>query len=55
MLSPLRGEKGGFVLATPTYGKGGEGNNGEASTIASGKLAVPAVLWKIIVVLPVIG
>ena len=36
-----------------TYGKGGDGDNGKSSSIANGKLTVPAVLWKIIVVLPV--
>lgn len=34
-------------------GKGGEGDNGKASSLASGKLSVPASLWKVIVVLPV--
>ncbi len=29
------------------------GDNGKASSIASGKLTVPAALWKVIVVLPV--
>jgi endonuclease G len=41
-----------YIIAG-TYGKGGEGDNGKATSIASGKLAVPAALWKVIVVLPV--
>lgn len=34
-------------------GKGGEGDNGKASSLANGKLSVPASLWKVIGVLPV--
>ncbi|AUD07517.1 DNA/RNA non-specific endonuclease [Spirosoma pollinicola] len=41
-----------YIIAG-TAGKGGEGDNGKASSIASGKLSVPAALWKVIVVLPV--
>ncbi|GAB3959140.1 hypothetical protein GCM10028805_54690 [Spirosoma harenae] len=41
-----------YIIAG-TYGKGGEGDNGKANAIASGKLTVPAALWKVIVVLPV--
>lgn len=41
-----------YIIAG-TAGKGGEGDNGKASSIASGKLMVPAALWKVIVVLPV--
>ena len=33
------------------YGKGGEGENGYATTIADGYITVPASIWKIIVVL----
>lgn len=32
------------------YGQGGSGSNGSASTIAGGKITVPARLWKVIVV-----
>lgn len=41
-----------YIIAG-TYGKGGEGDNGKATSIANGKLAVPSALWKVIVVLPV--
>ncbi|GAB4000111.1 DNA/RNA non-specific endonuclease [Spirosoma daeguense] len=41
-----------YIIAG-TAGKGGEGDNGKATTLASGKLSVPATLWKVIVVLPV--
>lgn len=36
-----------------TSGKGGEGDNGRASSVASGKITVPAALWKVVVILPV--
>ncbi|TGE21639.1 DNA/RNA non-specific endonuclease [Hymenobacter aquaticus] len=35
-----------------SYGSGGTGLNGYATTIAGGKIAVPARCWKVIVVLP---
>lgn len=35
------------------YGQGGEGSNGTANTIASGKINVPSHCWKIAVILPV--
>ncbi|MCK8493120.1 DNA/RNA non-specific endonuclease [Spirosoma sp. RP8] len=41
-----------YIIAG-TAGKGGEGDNGKASSIAGGKLSVPAALWKVIVILPV--
>ena len=34
------------------YGNGGTGLNGYATTIASGKVAVPAKTWKVIMILP---
>ncbi len=34
------------------YGLGGTGNNGFANTISNGKVAVPAITWKAILVLP---
>ncbi|MBO0951404.1 DNA/RNA non-specific endonuclease [Fibrella forsythiae] len=41
-----------YIIAGST-GQGGTGNNGAATTLAGGKLTVPAALWKVIVVLPV--
>lgn len=41
-----------YVIAGAS-GMGGTGSAGDATTIANGKLTVPATLWKIIVVLPV--
>lgn len=41
-----------YVIAG-VWGRGGNGDNGAVQTLASGRLTVPAVLWKIIVVLPV--
>ena len=35
-----------------SYGKGGTGVNGYATTIAAGKVTVPANCWKVVVVLP---
>jgi endonuclease G len=40
-----------YIIAG-TAGKGGEGDNGKITSLASGKLTVPAALWKVIVVLP---
>src|SRR5664280_1689448 len=34
------------------YGAGGTGLNGYATTIAGGKVTVPAKVWKVIMVLP---
>lgn len=34
------------------YGTGGTGTNGQAQTIAQGKVVVPAQIWKVLVVLP---
>lgn len=35
-----------------SYGSGGVGNNGSASTIAAGKIAVPSNVWKVAVIIP---
>ena len=40
-----------YIIAG-SYGKGGTGTNGLVQTLADGKLTVPAVLWKVIIVLP---
>jgi endonuclease G len=36
-----------------SYGKGGSGSNGSATTIDEGRVTVPAYCWKVVVVLPV--
>ena len=35
-----------------SYGRGGTGKNGPASTIAQGRVSVPARIWKVVVFLP---
>lgn len=35
-----------------TYGVGGTGSNGYATTINSGKVTVPASIWKVVILLP---
>lgn len=35
-----------------TYGSGGTGSSGYATTINSGKITVPASIWKVVVLLP---
>lgn len=40
-----------YILAGAT-GTGGTGQNGHATSLANGKLTVPAILWKILVVIP---
>ncbi|WP_139925439.1 DNA/RNA non-specific endonuclease [Hymenobacter sp. DG01] len=35
-----------------SYGKGGTGSNGYATTLDAGRVTVPAQVWKVIVVLP---
>jgi endonuclease G len=35
-----------------SYGSGGTGSNGYATTISSGKIAVPNRIWKVLVILP---
>ncbi|QKZ12322.1 DNA/RNA non-specific endonuclease [Spirosoma sp. KUDC1026] len=47
----INGGNEAYVIAG-TYGTGGTGSNGYATTLANGRLTVPASLWKIIVVLP---
>jgi len=41
-----------LYIVMGSYGTGGTGNNGTATTIAGGKVAVPNRIWKVIVVLP---
>ena len=40
-----------YIIAG-SYGSGGTGSNGYATTIASGKITVPSNCWKVLVVLP---
>ncbi|WP_185731235.1 DNA/RNA non-specific endonuclease [Larkinella rosea] len=49
----LIGDGNETYIIAGTFGKGGTGDNGTASTIAGGKVTVPAAMWKVIVVLPV--
>ncbi|RYF64935.1 MAG: DNA/RNA non-specific endonuclease, partial [Cytophagaceae bacterium] len=39
-------------LVAGTGGSGGTGEQGEAKTIADGKITVPAAMWKVLLVLP---
>lgn len=39
-------------IITGAYGIGGSGNNGEATTLADGKVTVPARVWKVVLLLP---
>jgi len=41
-----------YIIAG-SYGKGGTGSNGTATTIDQGRVTVPSNCWKVIVVLPV--
>ena len=40
-----------YIIAG-SYGSGGTGTNGYATTISSGRIAVPSNCWKVLVVLP---
>lgn len=41
-----------LYIVMGSYGLGGTGNNGAANTLSGGKVAVPAITWKVILVLP---
>ncbi|MGI4833512.1 MAG: DNA/RNA non-specific endonuclease [Janthinobacterium lividum] len=45
-----RGQEAYVVMGS--YGRGGTGKNGPASTIDQGRVSVPARLWKVVVFLP---
>ena len=45
-----KGQEAYVVMGS--YGRGGTGKNGPASTIDQGRVAVPARLWKVVVFLP---
>jgi endonuclease G len=49
----LVGQGNELYIYTGGAGQGGTGLNGFATTIASGRVTVPSVTWKVIVVLPV--
>lgn len=40
-----------YIIAG-TYGRKGQGNNGNATSIATGRVTVPRYLWKVILILP---
>ncbi len=42
-----------LYIVCGSYGKGGTGSSGYATTLASGHVTVPAHCWKVLVVLPV--
>lgn len=41
-----------LYIVCGSYGRGGTGTNGYATTVAGGKITVPARCWKVVVVLP---
>ena len=40
-------------IVAGSYGSGGTGSNGNATTIDAGRISVPSNCWKVLVVLPV--
>ncbi len=42
-----------LYIVAGSYGKGGTGSNGSATTIDNGRVTVPSNCWKVLVVLPV--
>ncbi|WP_461112530.1 DNA/RNA non-specific endonuclease [Spirosoma jeollabukense] len=49
----LMGGGNDVYIIAGTSGTGGTGQNGYATSLANGKLTVPATLWKILIVVPV--
>ena len=49
----LVGQGNELYVICGSYGKGGTGTNGFATTLDQGRLTVPARCWKVVVVLPV--
>jgi endonuclease G len=41
-----------MYIISGVYGQGGTGSNGAKTTLASGKVTVPAAVWKIVLILP---
>jgi endonuclease G len=52
-LRALIGQGNELYIIMGSYGSGGTGSKGAATTINNGKVAVPAHVWKIAIVLPV--
>jgi endonuclease G len=48
----LVGDGNELYLICGSYGRGGTGSKGYATTLAGGKITVPAHCWKVLVVLP---
>lgn len=42
-----------LYIVCGSYGKGGTGSNGYATTLDNGRVTVPNRIWKVVVVLPV--
>ncbi len=49
----LVGDGNELYIVAGSYGKGGTGSNGYASTLDGGHVTVPSHCWKVVVVLPV--
>jgi endonuclease G len=41
-----------LYIVMGTYGSGGTGSNGYATTIDQGRIVVPAYIWKVLLVIP---
>jgi endonuclease G len=52
MRNTLVGTTNEAYVIMGNYGTGGKGSGGEKSTIDAGRVTVPAMVWKVIVVLP---
>jgi endonuclease G len=52
MRNTLAGTTKEAYVVMGNYGAGGKGANGTASTIDAGRVTVPQMIWKVIVVLP---
>ncbi|WP_460584159.1 DNA/RNA non-specific endonuclease [Hymenobacter arcticus] len=49
----LVGDGNELYIIAGSYGRGGTGSNGSASTLDGGRVTVPSRCWKVVVVLPV--
>lgn len=52
MRNTLVGTTNEAYVIMGNYGTGGRGNNGQANTIDAGRVTVPQMIYKVIVVLP---